>query len=565
MGCEKGGTPVAGNSSGDPQPLVTGGSSEISEDAKSAHFEAVLEKLDLGGELFGYVDIDGDIESLVEAIGGLYDGVSESVPGPDGEQLPDVDVNALLAEFGFHGIEALGLSSYKSSDDFFHNKAFLYIPEGRVGLMKFTGGEPGPISALKLAPTGADIVVEFDVQIRALRDLVDGILGEVNVPDVTDGWNELKEGPFFGMPFTVDEFFEQTNGRASFVAKMVPETPLPKELTNGEEFPSVDALICLENVGWVFDELKEGLTGEEAPFELTEGTEGVKLTMRMPPDTDLGIYEPVILREAGTERVLIATRDAFLKECLSDSNRLTEDAEFKSVTDGLPTAGNGFSYMSAETFATLQSVMDFAMKTAMADSQFENPDNPSAGFEQQFAEWGKSFYGWDRQVGTASITVNLPDGVLFASKDNKSHKAIATIGVVGVAVAASVAVPVYSVVQRRAEMTAGGGETLNQVKMLHLALQFHAIENDGAFPNALEDMNLEEVGLESILISDPLTGQMVKPLYRSGLNNGAPADTAILASPRPGPTGNRVVGFVDGSVKEVPEDEALFLIDGMSQ
>ena len=80
-------------------------------------FQEVSDQLDLGGVLYGYVSVDGDLSGLAKFINSFMSGMKEF-----DKSVPDVDVEALMKISGLDSISALGLSSIQT-DQGFRNKS----------------------------------------------------------------------------------------------------------------------------------------------------------------------------------------------------------------------------------------------------------------------------------------------------------------------------------------------------------------------------------------------------------------------------------------------------------
>jgi hypothetical protein len=102
-------------------------------------FEEVADQLDLGGVLFGYVSVDGDLSGLAKFVNSFMSGMKEIDKGVSAH-IPDVDIEALLKISGLDSISALGLSSIQTNQGF-RNKVYLHAPKGVRGLLSMFGDE----------------------------------------------------------------------------------------------------------------------------------------------------------------------------------------------------------------------------------------------------------------------------------------------------------------------------------------------------------------------------------------------------------------------------------------
>ena len=87
----------------------------LPETKRSAHFMATTKHLDLGGHVYLYADLDGDIKKITDLIAGWFEDLQKENPDPD---LAKIDIRKLVTLLGFDEILAVGLSSYKDGEIF---------------------------------------------------------------------------------------------------------------------------------------------------------------------------------------------------------------------------------------------------------------------------------------------------------------------------------------------------------------------------------------------------------------------------------------------------------------
>jgi hypothetical protein len=124
-----------------------------------------------------------------------------------------------------------------------------------------------------------------------------------------------------------------------------------------------------------------------------------------------------------------------------------------------------------------------------------------------------------------------------------------------IAILASISIPAFTAVAERAKVV----QSMNNVKQLEIAMREFSMENGVKFPKDWEAISkyLESNGRE--LLTSPLGNR--DKTYVLLLPNGSetlPADTPFILDPNRTRKGY-VVGFVDGSVREVPLPECQAL------
>ena len=139
-------------------------------------FEEVADQLDLGGVLYGYVSVDGDLSGLAKFVNSFMSGMKEIDKGVS-THIPDVDIEALMKISGLDSISALGLSSIQTEQGF-RNKVYLHSPNGLRGFLSMFGDEVKEFEVLQLAPSGTDFVVQQEVKLKTFyNEVVLGAMG----------------------------------------------------------------------------------------------------------------------------------------------------------------------------------------------------------------------------------------------------------------------------------------------------------------------------------------------------------------------------------------------------
>ncbi|MGI9244863.1 MAG: hypothetical protein ACR2RV_28935, partial [Verrucomicrobiales bacterium] len=341
----------------DPQPpgsvSESGGMQVVSGAGRSAHFDAVAAHLHLGGNVFGYMDVDGDVEKLAGMVRKFLDKV------PAGELPPHIatlDLGLVLSDLGLDGIEAMGVSSYKN-DDLYHNRAFLYVPEGRKGVLNLSGGDPGPFVAAGLAPEDADLVVEQTFNVRAVYEVAGKMIKHFGGAEaLVEFKREMSQvNPQLGL--TMADLLGKLDTRITVIGRVHPDKPLDVPEAP-MEIPSFDLLIAFDDLGWLYEKVTGNMKSQMPPDQVGQmfikGDGFEKIAMPPMPSPEMAVVQPVVHHDIAGKRIYIATTQAYLDECLSGSSKLGDSADFKKATVGLPVEGNGLSYASSNLTKTVR-------------------------------------------------------------------------------------------------------------------------------------------------------------------------------------------------------------------
>lgn len=244
-------------------PVPAEAATNVSAQAvKSAHFDTVVEHLDVGGTFLGYIDVAGDLDRLLE-MGQQFMG---SLREQGLDDIPDIQLKELVAELGLQSISAMGGSSLPTGDGYYRNQAFIHTPDGPKGLLTLFGQEAKPLATLDIAPAGSDIVVEQEFRLAALKDIALGVYAQLPEDQGIPPLDQMMQQQIPGLGMTVEEVLNQANGRCIFVAKIDPEQKVTIPGPQPVEIPAVDFFIDLQGMGWVLRNCKASFLSKAPSF-----------------------------------------------------------------------------------------------------------------------------------------------------------------------------------------------------------------------------------------------------------------------------------------------------------
>ncbi len=397
-----------------------------SEDAAAAKatFDGVNKHLDLGGQLYAYLNVKGDFDSLAGKVQELYQEVLKMSEG-NAPIPPNLDIPKLLQEIGLHNVDALGMSSIKHEKGY-RNRAFVAVNGERTGILKLTGGPARPFQIGAFAPATADLAFEAEIDLGGLKEALQGIGNQL---EAVMGVNLIEpnlDQPLGEFPMTVREVVDGLKGTAMAYA-IINDTQrlqLPDDIT----FPAIDFVISHDRGRPFFDAFGKVLA-ENAPPEAIqrETVDGVsRIIISPPPQAAMGFFKPVLQVTEGSDQLLFASRAEALTT-LTEGDRLASDATFQKYQAKLPKEGNGFSYTSEDLYKLIESVLEIVEREEpqLADVQREIFD---------------AFYGAPQNM--ASMWANLPEGVYSETYAPMSYKlTIVYAAIVPMAVVGAVSTP----------------------------------------------------------------------------------------------------------------------------
>ncbi len=385
-----------------PPSLATG-------EGLAPNFPTVSKHLNLGGTFYAFMDMEEDIDGLSTLLEGGLNDMAKLSP-----EFPQVDVKAVLKQLGIGGLKALGMSSVKQGTGF-HNRAFLSMPGGPQGIFKLLGGTAAPFASAKLAPKGTDLIAEEQVSLNALLEVANDLLGSVKdesgkMASVKEGMAEALKQPAGPLPMSMGDLIKKMDLRYTLVARL-DETKKIAVPDSTISIPQPHLIIALDNMDWLFPELVKMIQGSPDFAHAKEETrEILKFLQPLPPPMD--VYAPVVVLDKASKRVVVGTSLEFVQECLSAKTSVTEEASYKEAMKGLPTEGNGLSYISSKGIGTVRETV-FSMMAEEAAKKNAPPIDLKK-FMEFFLPKANSNMG--------SVRANLKDGILFASNSPDSHK-----------------------------------------------------------------------------------------------------------------------------------------------
>lgn len=442
-----------------PKPLTV---AVVPEAERSKHFVAVNQHLELGGTVYGYVDIDGDAAKLSTGIGKLLERIAATQPQL--EPFVKQDYPALFGMLGFNDVRALGVSSVPDGTGYFRNTAFFYTPEKRRGLLAGLGGAPAPFACLNLAPANVDVYAESEVDFAEVYKTVKAVVAKVGGEPSADLMETQLKKAGEAAAFSLYGLVTGWKGHSALVLRLddaqSTQLPTPQPFT----IPTPSLLLSLEGIAPAVEPALAKLPMLQAREE-----NGLKIYSSKAPLPLQGIA-PVIAVKGTT--LYFATTAAFLSECLGSTPRLADTETFKQALAPLGREGNGLTYVAPQFFTTLRKVVAL------------NPNAPEET-KNVLNFWLEQLPQPTRPL--VSVRTNLPDGVLVRSYWNRSSKQdVATLAVynpVTVGFLAAMAIPAFQKVRHSSQEKA----VLNNLRQLSAAADQYYLEN-GVGAATLDDL-----------------------------------------------------------------------------
>ena len=255
--------------------------------ADAARFQAVTSQLDPGGTVHAYVSVEGDLT----AIGGFVKSFMDDMRKFE-QDVPQVDVPALLKVSGLDAISAAGASSVRIQDGF-RNKIYLHVPEGPKAFLRIMGSQSKPFEVLKLAPAGCDLVVEQDLNLKVVYEAVleaAGIMmGEEGKAMVQGAVKQPLPPP---LTFTAEKVLADLDTQITVILDADPDKMVDLPDAEGIQIPQLSGAVMIEGLGWIAGELVKAFEpmlaqgGNRAPpFKVVRNANWVGMQLAIDSET----------------------------------------------------------------------------------------------------------------------------------------------------------------------------------------------------------------------------------------------------------------------------------------
>ena len=435
--------------------------SDVASDKQ--RFDEVAGQLDLGGVLYGYVSVDGDLSGLAKFLNSFMSGMKEIDKGVS-SHIPDVDVEALMKISGLDSISALGLSSIQTNQGF-RNKVYLHAPNGVRGLLSMFGDEAKEFEVLQLAPSGTDFVVQQEIKLKTFyNEVVLGAMGGspeqggamplgsqgMMMKMILDGMMKQPMPPPF--TFTGEKLINDLDTNIMVIIDGDPSKMRSVKLEGNDlNMPKIQGAVLIDNVGWLAEELikmyevEKAKLGKKSPrFEIIDNANWIGLKFSIESETfskrdrkeikQLGLENAMLAHHRPSGKLIVSSSKEFATGLFSKKPKLASDPVFLAKTKGLPKQGTAISYLSPVLMTELRKFIKEAIEA-------ENPPEDDLFAAHSMLD----FFLPEGALGEAMVTTATEDGLLSVGNSAYSHKSKILMGA---AVPTLVGVGMFTAVQQ---------------------------------------------------------------------------------------------------------------------
>lgn len=376
--------------------------------APSAHFEAVRQKLELGGPVFVFMDMEDDLARIGRD---LTKAVADVIGDDPDTQVFKQDYSKILEEIGIAGVKALGMSSTVRREGGYHNRGFIHIPEPRRGLFAALGGPARPFATTRLAPADSDLFIETELDmpalIQALTTIAERFIPGASI-DMLGGAVADQTGVDANEGIAV---LTSLRGRITLLLRLG-ETTVP-DPARMEEWgfgfaQKAQLLLRAEGIGQRLLPLLAKVG--ELKSETINGRPVFRANETVP---FLGDNQPALVIDG--DNVLLGSSLAFVEQSLARSAGLAQTPAFSNALTAVGmTEGNSLVFGTPRFYQLVRALIGSAIDMSAGSSK----DSPLGPILQTMIDRIPNL-----TEPLASVTANVPDGIVMRANGVSSLKA----------------------------------------------------------------------------------------------------------------------------------------------
>ena len=382
--------------------------------ADAARYQAVTGQLDEGGVVHAYISVDGDLTALAGFAKSYMDDLR-----PLASDVPKINLPALLRVTGLNAVSAMGISSIRTGDGF-RNKTYFHTPKGRKGLLLLFGENPKPFESPKLAPAGADFVIEQDLNLKTLYEsIVEAATIQMGERGKAVTQLAFKLPP--PTPFTMEKVMADLDTRVTVIIDADPTKMVKIPQVAGGKMPKLDCAVLVDGLGWIADELTkvfEPKKRQGSHFKIIRNANWVGMRVvfaerKQKVMAELGWDKAILAHHLPSGKLVLASGKEFADKLFACKPGLGQDPEFLKTMKDLPMEGTALTYASPFFFSSLRKVFGKLITDMDGDHNKDDRFMATILLNLVLPENAR---------GEGGVTTNTKDGMLTVSNSAHSHK-----------------------------------------------------------------------------------------------------------------------------------------------
>ncbi|MCF7838334.1 MAG: DUF3352 domain-containing protein [Candidatus Marinimicrobia bacterium] len=431
-----------------------------------ALFAATAAELDLGGDLFAYLEMEDISVVVLRELKALAALAAEEAP-PAAQAVDFLDkLDVFLRAEGLHDVVGFGLSSKPQGRGLYAFKQFLAInPEAaELRFWRVMGREPRALAVLRAAPRGTALLVASDLRLDALWDLVQDAVGHFGGPAADDAFQtqlaKLKDEAGLDVAALIESLSGELalclvlDRTATVALPMIAEDYVAPQ-------PGLVLALGVQN-DLLARTLIEQARRNGAPLEPAE-VAGRPAHLLAAAQVEPVPFQPALVEADGM--VLLASTPELLAaavEALEQDNGLLAEPGYRALADRLPQENNGVTYVDEHFNRAIR-----ALQTAQMQSELDETESALP------AKLIERLYSWLPMGSAMGVRVVKPNGVASLSVGPTGGKhVVASLAAMPLGMMAGIAIPSFVAARSQSREAA----LMNQLRMVDAAKEQWAME-----------------------------------------------------------------------------------------
>lgn len=475
-GCEKQTPTDSSKPSAESKPSTSGTPEKAAAPGKVASaeknsFTEVTSQLDPGGNFFLYLSTEQWTRKISSSVGGFKEMVL-GFPDVKDEDRTNVvkgfDVaTRLIKDSGIEDVSGVGMSSVALEPGLYRTKVILhhYDGQGKGFLWNLMGSKPHALTGLNLLPTNTVLATFSDVDVSMLWSTIQSQVKQSGFPEAEDFLAKLPWNFEQSTGLKWDKVVGSLGGEFGFVMTFDESKQIPVPLPSGEglQFPEPGIMLVIKvNDSTIFDRVDKAITDMgQQPVVVNEANLKMR-TVPLPLPVPIELRPTIALSEG---YLFIASTDQLVQRALAvkagKETGLKTSAEFTRISNGVPTEGNQFFYISPRLGQKITEIQRQALSMKK-----ELPESATK-FMQSWLDPNRAGFVYSVSSHTSSGWVSIGNSSHSAGPALMAAAVVAPVGLL-----AGIAVPNFV----KARTTAQKNACINNLRQIDGAKQQWALE-----------------------------------------------------------------------------------------
>jgi len=443
--------------------------------AEKNSFKEVTSNLNAGGDFYLYLGTEKWLQNLSASVSGMR---QLFLSAPDFSEADKASVNKafdvitrLIKNSGVEEVSGVGISSIAREKGLYYNKSMLHHYKGKTSgyLWSIFGKSSHPLNGLDFLPSTTAFASFSDLDLPMLWSTIQQEVSQAGFPEADTQLRQLPATFEMMTGSNLDQILNSSAGEIGIVITLdeSKKIPLPMPTAAGLEIPEPGIMLMIKvKDDTLFNRLEQFFANNPGVIRVDQ--DGLKMRT-MPIPLPLPIQIRATIARSG-DYLFLASSDTLVQDALAvksgKKEGLKSTAEFKRLSQGIPSQGNSFCFAGQKFGQIITEIQ----KAALQMSSSREP--AQAKFLQQFMGAGEAAFAY-------SVAGNTEEGWLSSGNSNSDSSKIVLAGaVVPIGLMSAIAVPSFV----RARTRAQASTILNEARQLDAAKDQYALEHNKTGP-----------------------------------------------------------------------------------